>query len=108
MTINKLKVKSCKINACKFFSYQPTRLWGFSGHVQTILQSLIGRVKCPLPLGERVYISMPDESTLTYDLYKSLSNQNVDDDITVAICPGMSMKKLFITYKFITKKLYRL
>lgn len=59
--------------------------------------SLIGRVKCPLPLGERVYISMPDESTLTYDLYQSLGNQNSDDDITIAICPGKSIKlKCFI------------
>jgi predicted alpha/beta-fold hydrolase len=69
-------------------SYIPTRLWGFSGHVQTILQSLIGRVKCPWPLGERVYISLHDGSTLTYDLYQPL-NQNHDEEITVAVCPGV-------------------
>lgn len=56
--------------------------------MQTILQSLIGRVKCPWPLGERVYISLPDGSTLTYDLYQPL-NQSHDDDITVAVCPGV-------------------
>lgn len=53
-----------------------------SGNLQTIVQSLIGRVKCPLPLGERVYISiLHDGSTLTYDLYQPL-NQNHDEDIT--------------------------
>lgn len=76
------------------FSYLPTRLWGFSGHAQTIIQSLIGRFKCPLPTGERIYLSLPDESTLTYDLYQS-HTQNSDDDITVAICPGKkTIKKL--------------
>lgn len=69
-------------------SYIPTRLWGFSGHVQTMLQSLIGRVKCPWPLGERVYISLHDGSTLTYDLYQPL-NQTHDEEITVAVCPGV-------------------
>lgn len=75
-------------NYFSILSYVPTRLWGFSGHVQTILQSLIGRVKCPWPLGERVILSMPDNSTLTYDLYRPL-NQNHDEDITVAVCPGV-------------------
>lgn len=70
------------------YSYIPTRLWGFSGHVQTILQSLIGRVKCPWPLGERVFIVLHDGSTLTYDLYQPM-NQNHDEDITVAVCPGV-------------------
>lgn len=54
------------------FSYIPTRLWGFSGHVQTVLHSIVGRVKCPWPLGERVYLSLDDGSTLTYDLYQPL------------------------------------
>lgn len=67
--------------------YFPTRLWGFSGHVQTIIHSIVGRVKCPWPLGERVYLSLPDGSTLTYDLYQPLNEH--EDDITVAICPGI-------------------
>ncbi|CAO1330045.1 unnamed protein product [Diamesa serratosioi] len=69
--------------------YIPTRLWGFSGHVQTILQSIVGRVKCPWPLGERVYISLSDGSTLTYDLYQPLTSVRHDEDITVAVCPGV-------------------
>lgn len=68
--------------------YIPTRLWGFSGHIQTIIHSIIGRVKCPWPLGERVYLALSDGSTLTYDLYQPLIN-GVEDDITVAICPGI-------------------
>ncbi|PBC28305.1 Abhydrolase domain-containing protein [Apis cerana cerana] len=73
--------------------YKPTRLWGFSGHVQTIVHSIIGRVRCPWPIGERVYIGLADETTLTYDLYQPLSNDYEDfekiNDITIAICPGI-------------------
>ncbi|XP_017885127.1 abhydrolase domain-containing protein 2 isoform X2 [Ceratina calcarata] len=68
--------------------YKPTRLWGFSGHVQTIVHSIIGRVRCPWPIGERVYIALPDETTLTYDLYQPLTN-DYEDDVTIAICPGI-------------------
>ncbi|XP_076169148.1 abhydrolase domain-containing protein 2 isoform X2 [Ptiloglossa arizonensis] len=68
--------------------YKPTRLWGFSGHVQTIIHSIIGRVRCPWPIGERVYIGLPDDTTLTYDLYQPLSN-DYEDDVTIAICPGI-------------------
>jgi len=68
--------------------YVPTRLWGFSGHVQTVLHSIVGRVKCPWPLGERVYLLLNDGSTLTYDLYQPLNESQ--DDVTVAICPGIA------------------
>ncbi|XP_012258444.2 abhydrolase domain-containing protein 2 [Athalia rosae] len=68
--------------------YKPTRLWGFSGHVQTIVHSIIGRVRCPWPIGERVYITLSDNTTLTYDLYQPLTTDH-QDDITIAICPGI-------------------
>ncbi|XP_032309225.1 abhydrolase domain-containing protein 2 [Drosophila ananassae] len=68
--------------------YIPPRLWGFSGHVQTVLHSIVGRVRCPWPLGERVYLSLQDGSTLTYDLYQPLNEH--EHDITVAICPGIA------------------
>ncbi|XP_034128968.1 abhydrolase domain-containing protein 2 isoform X1 [Drosophila guanche] len=89
--------------------YVPPRLWGFSGHVQTVLHSIVGRVRCPWPLGERVYLSLQDGSTLTYDLYQPLNEQEgksshnligfsylnllipyLPDDVTVAICPGIA------------------
>lgn len=59
-------------NNLYFFRYIPTRLWGFSGHVQTILHSIIGRVKCPWPIGERVFLTLKDGTTLTYDIYKPI------------------------------------
>ncbi|KAK9700743.1 alpha/beta hydrolase fold [Popillia japonica] len=68
--------------------YIPTRLWGFSGHVQTILHSIIGRVKCPWPIGERVYLVLQDSTTLTYDVYQPLDTV-YEDEITIAICPGI-------------------
>ncbi|KAG8226380.1 hypothetical protein J437_LFUL007779 [Ladona fulva] len=72
--------------------YIPTRLWGFSGHVQTIVHSIVGRVKCPWPLGERVYLNLKDGTTLTYDLYQPLDTsiaRLAEDDFTLAICPGI-------------------
>jgi len=68
--------------------YVPTRLWGFSGHVQTMLHSIVGRVKCPWPIGERVYLTLNDNSTLTYDLYQPLEHFS-EDDVTIAIVPGI-------------------
>ncbi|XP_018329052.1 abhydrolase domain-containing protein 2 [Agrilus planipennis] len=68
--------------------YIPTRLWGFSGHVQTIIHSIIGRVRCPWPLGERVYLTLRDGTTLTFDMYQPLEN-SFEDDVTIAICPGI-------------------
>lgn len=92
------------------FRYIPPRLWGFSGHIQTILHSVVGRVRCPWPLGERIYLSLSDGSTLTYgkwwmnmnegaptkflvkfisDLYQPMNGTSHEDDITVAVCPGI-------------------
>lgn len=68
--------------------YMPTRLWGFSGHVQTIIHSIIGRVRCPWPIGERCYLELRDGTTLTYDLYEPLDSSH-EDDFTLAICPGI-------------------
>ncbi|XP_046747387.1 abhydrolase domain-containing protein 2 [Diprion similis] len=68
--------------------YKPTRLWGYSGHVQTIIHSIIGRVRCPWPIGERVNIILSDNTTLTYDLYQPLTSDH-QDDVTIAICPGI-------------------
>ncbi len=71
----------------------------------------MGRLNCPWPLGERVYLSLKDGSTLTYDLYQPINEhegkfsllimrirlQSISnailltfvDNITVAICPGI-------------------
>jgi hypothetical protein len=59
-----------------YYRYVPTRLWGFSGHVQTIIHSIIGRVRCPWPIGERCYLSLCDGTTLTYDVYQPLDQSH--------------------------------
>lgn len=71
------------------FSYVPTRLWGFSGHFQTVFHSIVGRVKCPpWPLGERIYLSLEDGSTLTYDLYQPSTeiDGNNNNYIPFSVC----------------------
>ncbi|XP_030757303.1 abhydrolase domain-containing protein 2-like, partial [Sitophilus oryzae] len=85
---NKFLDNILKISPLLNDPYIPTRLWGFSGHVQTILHSVIGRVKCPWPMGERVFLTLSDGTTLTYDMYQPLDT-NFPDDISIAICPGI-------------------
>lgn len=72
--IMKYKYNSFQYYFLIYSRYKPTRLWGFSGHVQTIVHSIIGRVKCPWPISERVYIRLNDGTTLTYDLYEPVNN----------------------------------
>ena len=58
-----------------FFSrYFPTRLWGFSGHIQTIIQGLISRLHCPLVDGRRQSFKTPDGATVTYDVYQPIES----------------------------------
>ncbi|BET02426.1 alpha/beta hydrolase fold [Nesidiocoris tenuis] len=67
--------------------YVPTRFWGFDGHAQTILHSVVGRMKSPWPRGERSEIFLQDGSMLTYDVYQRLSNER--GDVTIVIVPGI-------------------
>jgi len=52
--------------------YAPTKLWGFSGHLQTVVQGLFGRLHSPLVNGKRFVVQQPDGATLTYDLYQAI------------------------------------
>lgn len=67
--------------------YIPTRLWGYNGHVQTIVHSIIGRVRCPWPIGDRIELKLKDGSTLTYDIYQPI--YKATDDVTLVIVPGI-------------------
>lgn len=58
--------------------YIPTRLWGYNGHIQTIVHSIIGRVRCPWPIGERIELKLKDGSTLTYDVYQPVYKASGD------------------------------
>lgn len=57
------------------FRYVPT-LWGYSGHLSTVFHSIVGRVKCPWPSGDRIFLTLDDNSTLTFDLYQPLNEPN--------------------------------
>jgi len=69
--------------------YVPTRFWGFSGHVQTIIQGVISRLNCPLVNGRRVPIKLTDGATVTYDVYHPVEKHPIMGDFTLAICPGI-------------------
>lgn len=70
--------------------YVPTRFWGFSGHIQTIVQSVISRFHCPLVKGYRAYLKLPDGATVSYDLYQPWDQHpHAGGDYTLALCPGI-------------------
>lgn len=69
--------------------YVPTRLWGFSGHVQTIIQGVLSRISCPLVNGRRYFFIQSDHATVTYDLYQPIEKHAMNGDYTLAICPGI-------------------
>jgi abhydrolase domain-containing protein 2 len=70
------------------FSYHPTRLWGFSGHVQTVVHSILGRVRCPLPIGDRCSVNLADGSTLTYDVYEPLEAKSIPPEGEFVVIDG--------------------
>ena len=51
-------------------SYQPTFVWGKSGHFQTVIHVKMGRVKPKWPDSERFHLTMPDGATMSYDLFE--------------------------------------
>jgi abhydrolase domain-containing protein 2 len=69
--------------------YTPTRLWGYSGHVQTIIGGVISFFRSPLLNGKRFAFKVSDGATVTYDLYQPLDKQQNNDDITLALAPGI-------------------
>merc|ERR1719427_1726941 len=74
--------------------YIPTRFWGFSGHLQTIIQGVISRLHCPLVNGHRVSLRLTDGATVTYDLSHAIEPHPATDlnqpaDFTLCICPGI-------------------
>jgi len=54
--------------------YVATWFWGKSGHVQTVLYSMIGRVNSPMPRGSRCAKLLADGATMTYDVFQPLGN----------------------------------
>ncbi len=61
--------------------YVPTRLWGFSGHVQTIIQGIISRFCYPLVSGRRYFFKQPDGTTVTYDLYQPIERHTLNGEL---------------------------
>lgn len=69
--------------------YTPPRLWGYSGHIQTIIQSAISLLHCPLVNGRRFFLRAKDGATVSYDLYHPIEKLSSNDDVTLVICPGI-------------------
>lgn len=65
-------------SSCYIFRYVPTSVWGKSGHVQSALLSLAGRFgRTPVNRSTRRIVLAKDGSTISYDFFKSLSNNQV-------------------------------
>merc|ERR1712123_394580 len=89
--------------------YIPTRFWGFSGHLQTIIQGVISRLHCPLVNGHRVSLRLTDGATVTVTSPRIFMYGNTADyaamikDVvrrfpnTTMVCVGFSMGGNLIT-----------
>ncbi|XP_050397022.1 monoacylglycerol lipase ABHD2 isoform X1 [Patella vulgata] len=79
-------------------AYMPPLLWGKSGHLQTIIYAKMGRVKSPLPQGERIEKIMADQATMSFDVFQPQSVHPTEKDFTLAVCPGIanSSESLYI------------
>ena len=68
-----------------YSSYNPTRLWGYSGHVQTIIGGVISFFRSPLLNGKRFAFRTSDGATVTYDLYQPLDKHQNDGKFGIFI-----------------------
>ena len=76
-----------KVNVSSFYCrYFPTRLWGFSGHVQTIIQGIISRFHYPLISGKRYFFVQSDGTTVTYDLYQPIEHHALNGENFLPLC----------------------
>ena len=61
---------SCWPNSFSARSYCPVRLWGRSGHIQTIIHATVGRTYCNSVPGRRCAARQEDGATVTWDVYE--------------------------------------
>ncbi|XP_046334830.2 monoacylglycerol lipase ABHD2-like [Haliotis rufescens] len=80
------------LTACPIFlqPYTPTRLWGRSGHVQTIVYSKIERLYHPNLDGRRHERVLPDGATSTFDVYEVAREHPSGGDYSMLVCPGIA------------------
>merc|ERR1712227_231349 len=72
--------------------YIPTRFWGYSGHLQTIIQGVISRLHCPLVNGHRVSLKLTDGATVTYDLYHAIEAHPNSAEGDFTLCHGVQVQ----------------
>lgn len=71
-------------------TYVPVRLWGSSGHLQTIVHATVGRTYCPTVMAKRFAARQEDGATVTWDVYEPTGPSQFDEDMTIAVCPGIA------------------
>ncbi|XP_052276208.1 monoacylglycerol lipase ABHD2-like isoform X2 [Dreissena polymorpha] len=79
------------LDSCPIFTsiFKPTLLWGKSGHLQTMVHALMGRVKPRWPDSFRYYFELEDGATMSYDLFLPPEDSK-NNEFTLAICPGLA------------------
>ena len=69
--------------------YSPTRLWGYNGHIQTLIEGFTHFLPLPVLYGERFILTASDGATISYDLYQPHTNIKIENGITLAVAPGV-------------------
>ncbi|XP_071943473.1 monoacylglycerol lipase ABHD2-like [Antedon mediterranea] len=97
-----VKFKETKFNcevkkACPILNeiYQPTLLWGKSGHLQTFIYAKHGRfkkhsIKKRTRSRTRKIVVLPDKTTFTFDIFEPEKTHSSNDDYTICIAPGIA------------------
>ncbi|KAF2368819.1 Alpha/beta hydrolase fold-1 [Trinorchestia longiramus] len=87
-----LKFKEIILKYCPQLleTYSPIRLWGRSGHVQTIIHATVGRTYCPSIQARRCAARQEDGATVTWDVYEPTAISQFPEVYTIAICPGIA------------------
>nr|CAB3219656.1 abhydrolase domain-containing protein 2-like [Phallusia mammillata] len=81
--------------------YQPPKVWGMCGHIQTAIYGKLGRWNCPRPNGVRQEIKFPSGETATFDIFEPLNVNGSKECCTILCCPGIcnsSEKKYVRTF----------
>ncbi|XP_046543727.1 monoacylglycerol lipase ABHD2-like [Haliotis rubra] len=78
--------------ACPVFlrPYTPTRLWGRSGHIQTIVYSKLERWHHPNLHGRRHERVLSDGATSTFDVFEAACEHRSGGDLSMLVCPGIA------------------
>lgn len=72
-----------------WFRYNPPRIWGRNGHLQTAVYGVLGHSSLKRTFNERCKVQLPDKTTVTFDVFEPTKPHPGGNDYTLTLCPGI-------------------